>query len=103
MENRTTKRWTPDQIALAAKLREEGLTSKEIGRRLGVSASAIRSALSPAHQTRCRAKQPYYMSPFFNGPPIARCRTQERLVEDAVAGSERLKVAILQAIVRASA
>ena len=33
-------------------------------------------------------------SEFFSGPPIHRCPTQERLLEDARIGSARLKLAL---------
>ena len=34
------------------------------------------------------------LSDYFDGPPIYRCPTQERLIEDARIGSFRLKLAL---------
>ena len=92
------KRWTDVDRAKAQELRDAGLTSEQIGRKFGVTGSAVRALLSPAHLTRSRSKGPYYLSEYFQGPAIARCPTQERLIQNAVEGSAMLREALLRAL-----
>jgi predicted transcriptional regulator len=90
--------WTTQELEIAQEMRDAGASSAEIGLRLGRSAAAVRRALSYRGAAPSRND---WMSQFA-GEAIEQCPIQQHLIEDAIIGSEMLRVAILKAIVRAA-
>lgn len=86
-------RWTQSELECVFRLRAGGVSNPQIAEELGRSLKAIKSVLYNAP----RKSKPtgYYQSPAFTAPPIEQCPEQLRLIRNAIAGSARLRAAIL--------
>lgn len=89
--------WTPELLEKADQLQRGGMSYLKVAKHLGKPPRGTEMAI---RRFRDRQHSGNFYLGYLDGPPIGDCKVENKLAEDAIIGSDLLRIAIIRAGVR---